>query len=264
MILICIIFFILGALVGSFLNVVILRLPRGEEIIKHRSHCPKCKKTLSWWELVPIISYILLYGRCRNCGDRISPQYILVELATAILFLVLYLNFGLTFFTGYLLIVTCFLIVIFVYDLKHMEIPDEVVYPLIALALIVDLVYIFSGTELAHPAGMPPTSIYSAGLGLVLGGGIFAILVAASREKWMGIGDVKLGIGIGLFLGWPIVLVGIFGGFFVGSIVALILLALGKARFGQKIAFAPYLIVGTLVAIFWGQWLIDWYLGFSL
>jgi len=260
---IAIIFFIMGALIGSFLNVVILRLPQGEEIIKHRSHCPHCKKTLSWYELIPILSYIVLFGRCRNCGKKISSQYILVELSTALLFLVVFLSFGLNFFSIYLCIVAAFLVVIFTYDLKYMEVPDEIVYPLMAIALIVDLIFTFSKTSIFHPVGLPATSLYSIGLGLVLGGGIFAILVAVSKEKWMGIGDVKLGIAVGLILGWPQVLVAILASFFVGSIIALIMLAAGKARFGQKIPFAPYLVIGTLIAIFWGQKLIDWYLGFN-
>ena len=250
--------FILGALVGSFENSVIYRLDNIESIIKARSHCPHCKAQLKPWDLIPILSFILLYGRCRYCKKEISWQYPLVEAGTAIIFLALYTKFGLSWETVFLALISAALIVIFVYDLKKQLIPDEILIP----AAILTILWLLANFGFGGKLNILTNQSLSSNLwGLLFGGGLFGILVAVSKEKWMGVGDVKLGALLGLILGSPLILVVLFFAFILGSASALLMLSLGKKHLTDQIPFGPYLIIASYIAIFWGEKIIGWYLG---
>ncbi|MDO8572199.1 MAG: prepilin peptidase [bacterium] len=266
------IFFILGTIVGSFLNVVILRYNTGVSFFSGRSFCPSCNKKLSWYELVPIVSFFVLRGKCAGCGSKISFQYPLIELTTGLLFLVTSYKLQVTGFdahyllsTIYYLLIWSLLIVISIYDLRHKIIPD---FP----------VFIFSGLALVY-------LVVSAGFGNILhaphswdllAGPLFALPFAAlwyfSQGRWMGLGDAKLALGIGWFLGLIKGGSAIILGFWMGAIVGLMLVVLSKlsfakrfrSKFGMKseIPFGPFLILGTILIFFFNINLFD--LGFVL
>ena len=250
--------FILGLIVGSFLNCVIYRLQTDESFLKGRSFCPNCKHTLSWQDLIPVFGFIILKGKCRYCQNKISLQYPLVELATGILFvLILYYNFPNLLVTGYWLLVTCFLIIIFVYDLKHYIIPDKVIYPAIIIALLYNIFY---SLLITHNSKFLIQSLLSA-LGAAL---FFLLIVLISRGRWMGVGDIKLAFLMGLFLAFPKILIALFLAFFTGAIIGLELIIAGKKKMKSEVPFGPFLVAGTFLSLFFGEQIIDWYLNFFL
>lgn len=266
-----ILIFLTGLTVGSFLNSVIYRLVLPDFSwknlggLKTRSYCPNCRHTLSWHDLIPIFSFFVLKRKCRYCSQKISWQYPLVELATAVIFLLIFLTFLRTnnFTYAYLLVhlfflflVSCFLIIIFVYDLKHYIIPDKVVYPAI---LVSGIWYFVSGIFFnVYTKYEILNTIYSA-LGV---GAFFLAIVLVSRGKWMGMGDVKLAFLIGLFLGWPNIIIALFLAFLTGAIIGLGLIIAGKKSMKSEVPFGPFLVAGTFAALFWGDKIISWY--FSL
>ena len=229
--------FILGLAVGSFLNCVIYRLETGGSFLRGRSFCPHCKHLLGWPDLIPVLSFLILKGRCRYCHKKISFQYPLVEIATGLLFLLIF-NFQFSIF-NYL--IAPFLVIIFVYDLKHFIIPDEVIYPAIAIAAICN----FS----AWPSALGAAAFFGA-------------IVLISRGKWMGVGDIKLGFLMGLILGWPNILVALFLAFLIGAIIGVGVIISGKKTLKSEVPFGPFLVTGTIISLFWGQKIINWYLNF--
>lgn len=243
---------IFGLIIGSLLNVVILRFDVLKTIINTRSHCPKCKKEIAWFDLIPFISYVALLGKCRNCKGKISIQYPLVEVGTGAIFGLLFWKFGLSveFFT--LLIISSILVVVFVYDILHYLIADILVW--IAIGIWI-LYLIISYFFLNSTFDFLLSSLYG---GLALGG-FLALLVVLSREKWMGAGDIKLGFLLGMVASWPDVLVAAFLAYVLGSIVGLLMIALSKKTLKDQIPFAPFLITGTLIALFYGNQIIIWY-----
>ena len=252
--------FVFGLLVGSFLNCLIYRLElkelKGERKspLKGRSFCPSCKHVLSWYDLIPILSFFYLRGKCRYCGKKISIQYPLVELATALMFLLVFnssmvqaIELNLLFLFYYLLI-TCFLIIIFVFDLKHFIIPDVVLFP----AIVITFLYRVFFSERLSLSGF----IFSA----LISGLFFLLIFLISRGKWLGFGDVKLVLFMGLFLGYPQILVGLFLSFFIGAIIGVMLMLLKKKGLKSEVPFGPFLVVGTYIGLFWGQQIYNWYL----
>ncbi|MCP6718324.1 MAG: prepilin peptidase [Patescibacteria group bacterium] len=248
--------FIFGLIVGSFLNSVIYRLSTNASFLLGRSYCPECKSNLKWHDLIPIISFLVLAGKCRYCKKPISIQYILVELATAGLFffivfqnidLLLY-GFSLAVFLKicFLFIVSCFLIIIFAYDLKHYIIPDKVIFPLI---LVTGIFNFYTGYDVLN-------TIYSA-FGASL---FFLFIVLISKGTWMGMGDVKLAFFMGLFLGFPKIMVALFLAFFSGAVIGIILMISGKKTLKSEIPFGPFLIFGTFLALFFEYEIISFYL----
>jgi leader peptidase (prepilin peptidase)/N-methyltransferase len=241
--------FTLGLTIGSFLNCVIYRLEIDKSFLVGRSFCPQCKHILSGQDLIPVLSFLFLKGKCRYCHKPISIQYPLVELATGLLFLLIFYNTSYNLFqAAYFLIISCFLIIIFIYDLKHYLIPDQVTYSAIALAFLYNLLniqYLMSNT------------IYAA-LGA---SGFFLLIYLISSGQWLGFGDVKLAFLMGLFLGFPNILVALFLSFFIGAIVGLLLIAKGKKTLKSEVPFGPFLAIGTITAFLYGQQLIDWYSG---
>lgn len=247
--------FIFGLCAGSFLNCVIYRLEKGKSFTKGRSFCPKCKHVLNALDLIPVVSFLMLRGKCRYCKKKISSQYLLVEIFTGLLFVLIFghLTFGfdlsfdiwiLTFL--YLLTIACFLIIIFIYDLKHYIIPDKIIYPAIGLAFLYRIVNLET-LQTAFIAGIAAAAF-------------FFLIWLISKGKWMGFGDVKLAFFMGLFLGWPGILVGLFSAFLIGSAVGIALILLAKKKLKSEVPFGPFLITGTFLALFWGQHLINWYL----
>ncbi|HVL99283.1 MAG TPA: prepilin peptidase [Egibacteraceae bacterium] len=245
--------FVFGLAFGSFANVVIHRVPRDESLVKPPSECPKCATPLQWRDNIPIVSWLLLRGRCRHCGEPISARYPLVELATGLLFAGVGARFGLDWALPGFLLFAWTLFVLAVIDAHTRKIPNRLTYPLtpVLLALIVS-------AALLH--GQPGWALRA-----VLGGvAAFLVLLAMAlaNPRGMGMGDVKLAafIGIGLgYLGWGHVVLGVFAGFLFGGVVAIALIVV-RAR-GRKdvIPFGPYLAAGALVTVLVGGPLIDGY-----
>lgn len=238
--------FVLGTIIGSFLNCVIYRLEIGKSFIEGRSFCPYCKHDLSFLDLIPVFSFLALKGKCRYCKKSISIQYPLVELATAILFLSIF-NFQ---FSILNIFISCLLIVIFVYDLKYFLIPDEAVL----LGVMACLFNIFFNKLL----------IANYFLGAIIASGFFLLIYLVSKGRWMGFGDVKLAFLMGLFLSFPNVLSALFLAFFIGSIIGLIQIGLGKKTMKSEIPFGPFLVIGTFIVMFFGSTIINWYQGLYL
>jgi len=260
--------FLLGLDVGSFLNCVIYRLEINQSFLTGRSFCPDCKHKLSWYDLIPVFSFLVLKGKCRYCQKPISWQYPFVELATGLLFLLIFnfqfsisnefliFNFQNLLVTGYLLLITCFLIIIFVYDLKHYIIPDKVIFPAIFVSGIwyfVSSIFfnLYTGYEILN-------TIYSA-IGAAL---FFLIIVLVSRGNWMGIGDIKLAFLMGFFLGFPRILFALFSAFLFGAIMGIGLIILKRKSLKSEIPFGPFLITGTILALFFGEKIMNWYLNY--
>jgi len=274
----CILFFYLfiflfGLAVGSFLNCIIYRLEKNESFLKGRSYCPHCKHILAWQDLIPILSFLILRGKCRYCGKRISLQYPLVELATGILFFsIFYSTFQhsniptlqqfIQFF--YLSIVSCFLIIIFVYDLKHYLIPDNVIYPAIAIAFIYQIISNFQFPISITNFQFQITNFYFSILSALGAAAFFLLIFLVSRGKWIGFGDVKLGFLMGLFLGFPKILVALFFAYLIGAIIGIGLVLAKKKTLKSEVPFGPFLVTGTFISLFWGNILIGWYISLFL
>ncbi len=270
------IIFIFGLIVGSFLNCVIYRLETKQSFLKGRSFCPNCKHILNWKDLIPVFSFIILKGRCRYCWQKISWQYPIVELATGFLFVYNFwrLGFGFDlifrfryldiFNICYMLSITCFLIIIFVYDLKHYIIPDKVIFPAIGIAFIYQLFRILNFEFISNLGfrisdfKMLADPFFSA----VLASAFFLAIVLISEGRWMGLGDVKLAFFMGWFLGFPKILIALFFSFFIGAIIGLGLITFSRKTLKSEVPFGPFLVTGTFIALFWGEKIISWY--FSL
>ena len=280
--------FVFGLCIGSFLNCVIYRL-EAKKGLGGRSFCPKCKKELAWQDLIPVFSFLFLKGKCRNCKQKISIQYPFVELATGIVFLLVFYKLavipdprcclraglignpeyyhwipafagmtekgvgitGAIINLGFWFYVVSVLIVIFVYDLKHYIIPDKVLLPAIGLTAVYILFFNFSGLQ-------------GSLLAALAGFAFFFAIFFVSQGKWMGFGDVKLAILIGLLLGFPNTFAALFFAFFFGAIIGIISMIFGKKGLKSEIPFGPFLVLGTFAAEFWGEKLINWYLNFLL
>lgn len=238
-----------GLAIGSFLNVIIFRIDDLKSVLNTRSHCQHCKKTLVWYDLLPLLSFVILRGKCRYCGKGISIQYPLVEAGTGLLFLLLYYLFGLNWSLPFYAVIFSLLTVVFVYDFRSELIPDEFVWAGLLIALLGS--WYFGGFGLVNML-----------LGSLICGMIPLFLVLISREKWMGAGDIKLGFLVGAIVGYPRALFLIFASFVLGSIVGLIYMGLGKKKLKDSLPFAPFLIMSALLALIWGQYFVDWYFGF--
>ncbi|MCD6550223.1 prepilin peptidase [bacterium] len=256
--------FLLGLAVGSFLNCVIYRLNREESLLKGRSFCPYCRHKLAWFDLIPVLSFLILRGKCRYCHKKISLQYPLVELATAFLFLLSVAHFGLSFDLFSLLNISfiflslSFLVIIFAYDLKHFIIPDKIIYPAIVSAF---LYQVFLATRLSSNIESVDSILRAVFAGFCAGG-FFLFIYLLSQGKWMGFGDVKLAVFLGFLVSWPNILVALFFAFLIGAIIGIILILFRKRSLKSEVPFAPFLVAGTLIALFLGTKLIDIYISF--
>lgn len=244
---------ILGLSIGSFLNCIIYRIEKKQSFLKGRSYCPHCSHVLSWKDLIPVFSYLSLMGKCRYCSKKISIQYLLMEISTGLIFLLTAVNtlqiisfLSILLFIYYSIVIS-FLLIIFVYDLKFFIIPDKVLFP----AMIVVFLYqLFSSFIFLN------FSPLWAGL---LSCSFFLAIFLISRGNWMGFGDVKLSFFMGLFLGVSNVMVALFLAFFIGAIIGVGLIFSGDKKLKSEIPFGPFLITGTIVALFYGQQIVSWY-----
>lgn len=245
---------ILGLLLGSFLNVVILRFDELKTIINSRSHCPSCKRKIAWYDLVPLLSYVALFGKCRYCKKEISIQYPLVEVGTAVVLCLLFWQFGFTLAFFAYSIIFLVLIVIFVYDILHLLIPDSLVWLMIGIWVVYLAIGYFLGI-------ISQDSLLNSLYGALVLGGFLGLLVLISKEKWMGAGDIALGAILGAIVFWPQVLISTFLSFMLGALVGVFLMIIGKKKLQGKIPFAPFLILGALITLLWGEKILTWYMG---
>ncbi len=244
--------FLFGAIVGSFLNVVIHRMPRGESLIRPASRCPACSTPIRIRHNVPIASYLFLRGKCAACRAPISMRYPFVEGLTGLLTLLVYLRFGPTPLGGAMFILAAGLVAVTFIDFDHRIIPDRLSLGGTVLGFILSFV-----TPIGWKASL---------IGLAAGGGsLFAVSVAyelIAKKEGMGMGDVKLIACIGAFLGWQAVLFTVFLSAVVGSLVGLLAIRLLKEGYDYQIPYGPFLALGAVVYMFAGPELIGWYLGF--
>jgi leader peptidase (prepilin peptidase)/N-methyltransferase len=252
--------FVIGAIVGSFLNVCIARIPNGESVVQPPSHCPKCKKPIRFYDNIPIISYLILLGCCRHCGERISPRYLFVEVLMGTMAALLYyqLGLGLAFLAAF--IFAAALIVVSFIDLDVRIVPDVISLPGIVVGLLFSIVAQFLIVDAAE---VIPTPV-NAFIGILAGGG-FLYAVAWIYERVTGVdgmggGDIKLLAMIGAFLGWQSIPFTIFFASLAGSVVGLgVMLATGAGR-RLALPFAPFLCFGAAIHLFFGRELVSLYL----
>ncbi|MEA2007128.1 MAG: prepilin peptidase [Patescibacteria group bacterium] len=255
-----------GLILGSFANVLIDRRQRGEKI-DGRSCCDFCGYQLAWYDNIPVLSFLFLGGKCRKCGRKLSWQYPIVEFGTGLLFLFVGLKFGGDFFALdlwliveilYFLLIAFLLLVIFVWDLKYMLIPDE----LVVLGIGSSLIYLFFKQFTSSCSWLDPNCFFLEALfgGLVVFG-FFLLLFVFSKGKWIGGGDVKLGFLLGIVVGWRESYMFLLLAYVVGALVSLILVAKNKKNLHSKIPFGPFLIVATWIVLFFGEKLLQWYWG---
>ncbi len=240
----------IGLVVGSYLNVLVHRLPRGESTVTPRSRCPRCRAAIRAWDNLPVLSYLLLRGRCRTCGERISLRYPLLEAATSAAFAGCAIAFGGTPRAAASAGFCALLLALAAIDFEHLLLPDRLTLPGAAAGLALQPI-------------LPP-SLTEAVLGLLLGAGLLILLINTwywlRGEEGMGLGDVNLLAMIGAFLGWRHMLVALLVGALAGAAVGLALLATGRAALRSKLPFGSFLALGGIVALFFGPSLVEAYL----
>lgn len=237
--------FIFGLILGSFLNCLLWRMHKGESFVYGRSYCPSCRHDLSFWDLFPLLSFLFLKGKCRYCKSKISYQYPLVELAVGALFLFVYIQTGITIEMFFLWIIMFLFVAIFVYDLRYYIIPDS----FILIGIITSFLWIiFSSWDISYLLSAIGASLF------------FFLIWFFSKGLAMGFGDVKLAFFLGLVLGYPNIITGVFLGFLFGAVIGTIMMLLQKKKLKSEIPFAPFLIAGSFVALFWGYDIMELYL----
>lgn len=237
---------IFGIAIGSFLNVCIDRLPARKSIVSPPSRCPGCQRELTPLELIPIISFLTLRGKCRTCGEKIPLRSLLVEIGTGLLFSLVWWRFGPGWMTALYLVFTALIITIAVIDIEHQRILNGLVYPAIGLALI--------AVPVLH-ADNPLSYLLGAGAGFLV-----LFIIAVISPGAMGMGDVKLIIFLGLITGFPDILLLLFTAFVSGGLIAGTLLALGKVSRKDPIAFGPYLSLAGMITLLYGETILSWWL----
>lgn len=243
--------FIFGTIIGSFLNVVILRHNTGDSIVKTRSRCFNCGKNLEWYELIPILSFFIQGGKCRKCKSKISWQYPIMEFLTGLIFLLVFqITHYSLFITIYYFIIFSLLIVISVYDIRHQIIPNKFVYLFDVLALLPLLITNYSLLITHYDHNFLAGLIFSA---------FFGFLWLISKGKWMGLGDAKLFLGVGWLLGLVNGLIALVLSFWLGSIFGISLMLIRKKEYNMKskIPFGPFIVLGTTIAFFFGGQIIS-------
>ncbi len=243
-----ILIFILGLAVGSFINVLIDRNSTDESIIFGKSHCDNCKKNIAWYDLIPVLSFIFLFGKCRYCKSRLSLYYPTVELSTGILFVATFYFLPSTSYfllsILYSLFIVASLISIFFIDLKYGIIPDKIVYPAIAVSFLY-LLYAMPYTLYSHLLSALGAFVF------------FLILFLVTRGRGMGVGDIKLAFLMGLILGFPEIVVALYLAFLTGAVAGVILILWRKKKLrGSTIPFGPFLVLGTILSLFYSDFFI--------
>jgi leader peptidase (prepilin peptidase)/N-methyltransferase len=242
-----ILIFLFGLIVGSFLNALIHRLHSGQKIVNDRSRCVSCGHELRVLDLIPLVSFVFLRGRCRYCAKKISWQYPIVELATALSFLLLFVNhesIGDHGLWAKLVFASTF-IVIAVYDFKHYLILDKVVFPILIVSLVLN---VYFGTWLEGILGALALS------------GFFLLQYAISKGRWIGFGDVKLGLLLGLVLGLKLGALSLMLAYFLGAIVGIGLMLSGRKSLSSRLPFGTFLGISAIIVLIYGQEILNWYL----
>jgi len=241
-----------GLIIGSFLNVCISRVPAGESVVLPGSRCPSCRTSIAWHDNIPVLSYLLLARRCRQCGTTISPRYVIVEMVTPIAFVLQ----GMAFPTdlpmlGARLVLTALLVILFVTDLETERLPNVLTLPGIAAGLLFSVF-------------LPPGVLDSL-LGVALGGGVLLLIrwgwKRATGVEGMGLGDVKMLAMIGAFLGWRLVIIVLFLSSIAGAVLGLVLIAAQRRSMQTRLPFGTFLAVAAYAASLGGESLLNWYLG---
>ncbi|PLX28806.1 hypothetical protein C0581_00735 [Candidatus Parcubacteria bacterium] len=256
-----ILIFILGISFGSFLNALEWRLNKGMSLVKGNSKCPKCNRQIKWYDNIPLVSFFVLKSKCRTCKENISWQYPIVEFWMGIVFLfvsyyhgiyenVLFGNADMLPFIDYIifikdLVVVWVLTFIFVYDLKYMEVSDLVTLGGAAIVFIISLV---TGGDW-----------FSLLLGAVIGASFFLIQFVISKGRWVGGGDIRIGLLMGAILGWKLLLLALWVAYVIGAIIGVALLVLRKKKMKSPVPFGVFLTFATFIVMFWGQKILDWY-----
>ena len=258
-----------GLAIGSFLNVVIDRLPRKESLAFPSSHCEACDHKLSFFDLIPLFSYLILRGRCRYCRARIPLRVLLVETGGGVIFVLAYWQFGFSAEFAYAAFWSCIFLVIIFIDWEHKLILNRITYPAALLALVVFgidaivpewgvLTYIKSFWS---ESGIMSISIVNGVVGGAIGFAYFFI-VKMIYPRGMGIGDIKLACLIGLVTGFPLAIAALLTGIFIGGLVGVILLIFRKKGRKDPVPYGTFLAIGPVIALFWGNEILNWYLGF--
>ena len=269
--------FLFGAAIGSFLNVVIHRVPIGESIVFPNSACPKCQNAIKAYDNIPLVSWLVLGGKCRNCKTPISARYPAVELLTALLYVLVYWQIGFGAFLPVALLFVSTMVALIFIDSEHMILPNVITYPLLMFSLVIRIVFptFFGGIyisdlnswPIAQVASLHPIlqSLLGAILGALIGGG-FLWLVGEAWKRFrgveaMGLGDVKMMAAVGALLGWRLTLLSTFLGAFSGAVIGVALIARQKDRVLQtQVPFGIFLGIGSIVSLLFGDRLIAWYL----
>jgi leader peptidase (prepilin peptidase)/N-methyltransferase len=262
---------VFGLVIGSFLNVVILRLPQGISVSLPRSHCPQCKQLIAWYDNIPVLSYVILGGRCRKCKRKFSIRYPLIEAITGVISVLLCLKFGLTIEWGIFLALSSALIVLAFIDLDHRILPDVITLNGIWIGMltsayladpspIVARLFRAAGLEIENPH----VAAFAASIaGAIVGGGLlWAVAEAYLRLRGiegMGFGDVKMMAMVGAFLGAPLALLTIMLGSLLGSVIGLIFIRMADKTREYELPFGTFLSFAGIVAVLYGEDLIRWY-----
>jgi len=239
-------FTLLGLVLGSFFNVIIDRLPKGQSILAPPSHCEACKRKLNAFELIPILSYIFLRGRCRTCHEKISVRSLVIEIITGLLFLLTWLRFGLSWEIALYSFYGCLLIIIGGIDLENQKILNAMIYPALGIGLV--MIPVLHGDQIWM---------------MLLGGAvgfIVLLLISLVAPGAMGMGDVKLVLFLGIIIGYPKIIITLFLAFVLGGLIAGVLLALKKIDKKDSIAFGPFLALAGITTLLYGNQILEWYL----
>lgn len=243
------IIFILGTIIGSFLNVCIYRIPEEKSISYPPSHCTSCGNNLKPLDLIPILSYVFLKGKCRYCGEKISIRYPIIEFLTGILYLLIYIKYSLTLYTIKYIIIVSILIVIGMIDLD----TTDVYFKTTLTGFIAAIVFL----ALRAYMGLPVVDYIYGG---IIGGLSLSIIILITKGG-MGWGDAEICLVCGLALGVKLTLLMLFLSFVLGSIIGLTLIALKKKTRKDYIPFGPFIVLASIITILWGQGIVRWYLG---
>jgi leader peptidase (prepilin peptidase)/N-methyltransferase len=253
--------FALGLIIGSFLNVCIYRIPRDKSVVAPSSRCTSCGNPIKFYDNIPVLSYIVLRGRCRFCSEKLSIRYPVVELINAVLYMVIFERFG--FNSPWVLLAYCIfvssLIVIFFIDLEHQIIPNSITLPGIPIAVILGAVILPDPFSPMDRLGWQASII-----GCLAGGGSFYLVAvigkALLKKDAMGGGDIKMMSLVGGLLGWKAIILTTFIGSLLGSVIGVSLILIKGREWGARIPFGPYLALGSLASLFWGNDILTWYL----
>ncbi len=238
---------LIGLLIGSFLNVCIYRIPNKKSIIFPPSHCIRCGEDLRPWDLIPVFSYIFTMGKCRYCGEKISPQYPIIELLNGFIYFLLYMRFGFGFIFIKYALLSSLLIVISMIDLKLQIIPNG----LIIFGLITGIIFtLFNGFN---------RELFNYLLSFLIGGGIF-LIIAIVTQGAMGGGDIKLMAVLGIWFGWKEILIITLFSFIIGAIISIVLMVLKIKGRKDYVPFGPFIAIATFIMIFYGDKILQWYL----